>query len=846
MEWAAFSSFGALELVLISTKTNSVGYKQVLENHLLPYYNRFPQKNFIFQQDNAAIHVSCSTKDWFRRRNIVLTDWPSRSPDRNPSENLWGILASQVYAHNRQLSSIEGLKKTVSEEWSKIDPTILKNLSTTLGIFVMECLNVNEVVRAKHRNVWDLDFNGNSRIFFNVMYFININIFKYNIYFLIIMKFRFRPHLYMKIHSWLEKTDLSEVTNVEKLNNAKKNPGHEKNVDKNMQYPFCADAEFFIKDVTYTIEVSKRYYISLIKDYIPKFTRDRMEKRWMRKYMMYRKVGEMSKKDCLWVRVFFKNFKTSLFSLIEICFIPVVYVNNSFLFLNWSKRTYQSDGLPCKDIERELDKDKIDKLLKQYQQGLSDLTYLRDTRIPQTFNREQMEYETEFTSSFPENDDLETIILPIVSASYNTDQMIFAKAPIMQLEEQVYILLKTMFIFIIYSCFTKCFNIKMIRQNERKLDSTLLNSFYFLRKYLSWSFSVRNHSYRMFIIKRVYTCHFLKVTELILILCCGSDKNSPAGVFHEQPVVVRGGMATATILTSLNVIISSNEMKDGLESSSSYKAHMPSKLLTQSAPSTPMAHRLTMDRAEEATSSGAVIIPPGKPLSNNYYRAGLGTLYQGFFSCFRPVWGYFGRSNNDLMRSIKDNWEIPFETITGLQWLGGGSQGAVFSGILNGKTVAIKKVKLKEETDIKHLRHLEHPNIIQFMGVCTQPPCYCIVMEFCSKGQLCELLKSNSVIGWEQWSDWIRQIAEGMAYLHKNKVIHRDLKSPNILITDDDIMKICDFGTSHQQRTQNSTLMSFCGTVSWMAPEMIKKEPCSEKVSFSLCFNYYMTYSGVA
>uniref|UniRef100_A0A1I7XH71 Uncharacterized protein n=1 Tax=Heterorhabditis bacteriophora TaxID=37862 RepID=A0A1I7XH71_HETBA len=50
MEWAAFSSFGALELVLISTKTNSVGYKQ---------------KNFIFQQDNAAIHVSCSTKDWF-------------------------------------------------------------------------------------------------------------------------------------------------------------------------------------------------------------------------------------------------------------------------------------------------------------------------------------------------------------------------------------------------------------------------------------------------------------------------------------------------------------------------------------------------------------------------------------------------------------------------------------------------------------------------------------------------------------------------------------------------------------------------------------------------------------
>uniref|UniRef100_A0A1I7WMY9 Cytochrome b5 heme-binding domain-containing protein n=1 Tax=Heterorhabditis bacteriophora TaxID=37862 RepID=A0A1I7WMY9_HETBA len=49
-------------------------------------------------------------------RNIIFMDWLSRSPDLNPSENLWGILVRQVYAHNRQLSSIEDLKKTVSEE----------------------------------------------------------------------------------------------------------------------------------------------------------------------------------------------------------------------------------------------------------------------------------------------------------------------------------------------------------------------------------------------------------------------------------------------------------------------------------------------------------------------------------------------------------------------------------------------------------------------------------------------------------------------------------------------------------------------------------------------------------
>uniref|UniRef100_A0A1I7WRG5 DDE_3 domain-containing protein n=1 Tax=Heterorhabditis bacteriophora TaxID=37862 RepID=A0A1I7WRG5_HETBA len=64
-------------------------------------------------------------------------DWPSRSPDLNPMKNLWEILTRQVYAHNKQLSSIEDLKKTVSEEWSKSDPAILKNVSTNMteGIF---------------------------------------------------------------------------------------------------------------------------------------------------------------------------------------------------------------------------------------------------------------------------------------------------------------------------------------------------------------------------------------------------------------------------------------------------------------------------------------------------------------------------------------------------------------------------------------------------------------------------------------------------------------------------------------------------------------------------------------
>lgn len=61
-----------------------------------------------------------------------------------------------------------------------------------------------------------------------------------------------------------------------------------------------------------------------------------------------------------------------------------------------------------------------------------------------------------------------------------------------------------------------------------------------------------------------------------------------------------------------------------------------------------------------------------------------------------------------------DTWEVPFEEISELQWLGSGAQGAVFLGKFRAEEVAIKKVRDQNETDIKHLRKLKHPNIIAF------------------------------------------------------------------------------------------------------------------------------------
>ncbi|KAL4678102.1 hypothetical protein H8959_020776, partial [Pygathrix nigripes] len=170
--------------------------------------------------------------------------------------------------------------------------------------------------------------------------------------------------------------------------------------------------------------------------------------------------------------------------------------------------------------------------------------------------------------------------------------------------------------------------------------------------------------------------------------------------------------------------------------------------------------------------------------------SGSGGFLEGLFGCLRPVWNIIGKAySTDYKLQQQDTWEVPFEEISELQWLGSGAQGAVFLGKFRAEEVAIKKVREQNETDIKHLRKLKHPNIIAFKGVCTQAPCYCIIMEYCAHGQLYEVLRAGRKITPRLLVDWSTGIASGMNYLHLHKIIHRDLKSPNVLVTHTDAVK---------------------------------------------------------
>ncbi|XP_050683413.1 mitogen-activated protein kinase kinase kinase 12-like isoform X1 [Leptidea sinapis] len=198
----------------------------------------------------------------------------------------------------------------------------------------------------------------------------------------------------------------------------------------------------------------------------------------------------------------------------------------------------------------------------------------------------------------------------------------------------------------------------------------------------------------------------------------------------------------------------------------------------------------------------------------------------GIFECLTSVVSLF--STNQL-KEEPENWEIPMEKITDLFFLGSGGQGTVYGAQLNGKRVAVKQLHTKTETNMKHLLKLQHENIVKFIGVCTSPPQFCVIMEYCQYGSLYDFIHSNTTFAPKQLLKWAKEIAVGMVYLHGHKIIHRDLKSPNILISDDLVVKVSDFGTSCVWN-DISAVMTFTGTVAWMAPEIIRHEPCSLKV----------------
>jgi tRNA A-37 threonylcarbamoyl transferase component Bud32 len=186
-------------------------------------------------------------------------------------------------------------------------------------------------------------------------------------------------------------------------------------------------------------------------------------------------------------------------------------------------------------------------------------------------------------------------------------------------------------------------------------------------------------------------------------------------------------------------------------------------------------------------------------------------------------------------------WIIPFEDLAIQEaHVGQGSYGFVSQGQWKGVTVGVKrfvKQRLDEDTMLRFreeaalLAELRHPNVVLFIGACVRSPNVCIVTEWIRKGSLRDVLADGSVkLPWPTRLGVVKGIALGLAYLHSQEpapILHRDLKSSNVLIDESWNAKICDFGLARMK--QENATMTRCGTPAWIAPEVILRERYTEK-----------------
>lgn len=133
MVWGAFSKKGKTRLCFTDTKIDSAGHCDILGNYLLPFCHEHylledGRIDAEFQQDGAKIHTSRYTRQWLEEQKLEVMDWPARSPDLNPIENLWAILSQLVYAGNRQYRNKSALKVAIEKAWDEIDQATLNKL----------------------------------------------------------------------------------------------------------------------------------------------------------------------------------------------------------------------------------------------------------------------------------------------------------------------------------------------------------------------------------------------------------------------------------------------------------------------------------------------------------------------------------------------------------------------------------------------------------------------------------------------------------------------------------------------------------------------------------------------
>ena len=187
--------------------------------------------------------------------------------------------------------------------------------------------------------------------------------------------------------------------------------------------------------------------------------------------------------------------------------------------------------------------------------------------------------------------------------------------------------------------------------------------------------------------------------------------------------------------------------------------------------------------------------------------------------------------------------------------IGQGSFGSVFLALhaVTGELMAVKQVdvpskassdvdKRKEamvaalRREIDLLRTLNHPHIVQYLGSNSQDDKFNIFLEYVPGGSVAAMLNNYGKLKEPLIRNFVRQILDGLSYLHSKDIIHRDIKGANVLVDNRGNIKISDFGISKRVEvsnlgnpTKHNNRTSLQGSVFWMAPEVVKQTSYTRK-----------------
>ncbi|XP_048871905.1 mitogen-activated protein kinase kinase kinase 19 isoform X2 [Brienomyrus brachyistius] len=175
--------------------------------------------------------------------------------------------------------------------------------------------------------------------------------------------------------------------------------------------------------------------------------------------------------------------------------------------------------------------------------------------------------------------------------------------------------------------------------------------------------------------------------------------------------------------------------------------------------------------------------------------------------------------------------------------LGKGAYGTVYCGLTShGQLIAVKQVMLDDtdpttakkeyqhlQDEVDLLKNLCHANIVGFLGTSLQDNVVSIFMEYVPGGSIASILQRFGPLPERVLALYTLQILQGVAYLHANRVIHRDLKGNNVMLMPTGIIKLIDFGCARRvsqlthSTDRSEPLKSVHGTPYWMAPEVINE-----------------------